>query len=545
MVGLKTGSTAALRRNLAAVIDREAGPLFGIVLNAANKAGRDSAMKDALERNMHMTEAPIWTAGQLSKALDTDEDTFERFRSVSIQRVSVDPNTVTSGSLFIHRRIRDDETTTVDQAQGIVEATKRGASLVITDLSLSELPVDVPAVLVPNRGAALRSLAREARARFKGTVVGITGSYGKTTTKDMLVHSLSKFGRSYGTLGNYNELDGVMMTVASIPQDCGFAAIEICSTHLGSLRPKAREVRPDISILTTIGHSHIGNYSSRYDIFRDKFDIFSDMSGPKVALIGRDALDLDSAHDNLAKSLTSRIITVGRTGMDDIQLVDVRLEPGKSHARYRVQDRVMEVTIAQPGIQFVVAAQFALGVGLAKGCDLDVIAESFASYRPASNQRGARWKINVGGRGGIVEVIDDSQNSAPESIRSLLDYTKIRKSHKKILVFADMLELGEHTDRLHDSVLTDIKDAQLDLFVGVGEQAKRLSTELKPHVFAVAFDDSLQAARYLFKELKGGELVILKGSGRMNLRQVLLRLSTAGHRSRIEDNWFIEQVVAT
>jgi UDP-N-acetylmuramoyl-tripeptide--D-alanyl-D-alanine ligase len=502
-------------------------------------------MTDALERNITVGGTPIWTVAQLSKALGMDETALEQFGTLPIERVDVDPNTCAPGSLFLHRRIRDEEMESMDQAQGIVEAVKRGASLVITDLPRSGLPADIPAVLVPDRSAALRELARDARARFKGTVIGITGSYGKTTTKDMLVHSLSGFGKSYGTLGNYNELDGVMMTIASIPQDCRFAAIEICSTHLGSLRPKAREVRPDISILTTIGHSHIGNYPSRYDIFRDKFDIFSDMSGPKVALIGREALDLDSAHDNLAKSLTSRIITIGRTGKDDVQLVDVRLEPGKSHATYRVQDRVMEVTIARPGIQFAVAAQFALGVGLAEGCDLDVIANSLASYRPASNQRGARWKVNVGGRGGIVEVMDDSQNSAPESIRSLLEYTKIRKPKKKILVFGDMLELGEHADSLHDSVLPDIKNAGLDLFVGVGEQASRMSVALKNHVPSVAFDDSLQAVKYLFRELKGGELIVLKGSGRINLRQILLRLSMAAHRSRVEEDWFIEQSDAT
>lgn len=457
-----------------------------------------------------------------------------------IDRVDVDPAPCRLNSLYVPRLPHRDDIDPPDQVAEGREALEKGASIVLTEAPAQAFPEGAPIVRVPDRGAALSRLARVGRDRFEGRMVGITGSIGKTSTKALLHHVLSHFGPAEMTRGNYNGINGVRMMLASLSPHARFAVTEVSSAFPGSLPSKLPDVDPDIAILTTIGHSHLGNFADRHAILEDKIALLDALGGERIALVGEDVIALDRAGRNQLAARDVRLVPVGTSEGCAARLLDVTPGWDATHATIRAGGRDHRVVLPVPGRAHAVAALFVLATVAEMGLDVAFAAEVMAGYEPPGTQRGARWRVNVANRGRIVEVIDDSQNAAPESVRELADYLAMRRPARTVLVLGDMLELGAQGPDLHLGLAPDLRRAGIDELVTVGPLAGALGETLESEMAVSRHATPHEAARHLFDTLRGGELVALKASGDVGLRTVLLRLCPAAQRARASRFWRVE-----
>ena len=490
-------------------------------------------------------KARLWDYGGLCHDLGISPADPPPARPVFIDRVDVDAEYCRPNSLFVPRMPHRDEIEPPDQPVEVPAALERGASLALTDLPPGSFAAQAPVIYVPDRHAALLRLARAGRDRFTGRMIAITGSVGKTTTKALLHHVLAHVGPAEMSRGNYNGINGVAITLASLSPAARYCVTEISSAFPGSLPSKLPHLEPDVALLTTIGHSHLGNFPDRAAILRDKFHLIEALQGDGIAIFGEDVIALDRQHDNLIAGRDLSWMSVGRASWCDVQLLEAETSLDDVRAVVRVGGRRHAVYLPVPGQAHAVAACHVLACVHALGLDVAQAVDCLAGYAAPGNQRGARWRVNVGNRGAIVEVIDDSQNAAPESVAELMSYLALRRNGRKVLVMADMLELGDHSAALHGDLLPGLIEAGVDELVAVGPFTGQLADRLQGRIAVSKHDTPLMAARHLFATLKGGELVALKGSGDWELREVLRRLSPAAHRTRAGRNWRIEHDAPT
>lgn len=480
-----------------------------------------------------------WTFNTIADELDLVKKPNAALAEAIIERVDIDVRHCSRGSLYIPRGSKIGNVK-MENRDYINKALERGASMVLTSLDRSIFPTDAPVVQVNNVVAAAKKLADSARSRYQGKIFGITGSVGKTTTKDMMNHALSYCGDIYATRGNYNETDGVLMTLASMPEDVQYSLIEVCSTKPNSVPKKATHVKPHIGMVTVIGHSHGAKYPSRYDILRDKVAMFDYLVGDRVAIVGRSVLDFDEANESLiAQKSIETLITVGQRKDDTVQLIGAELGALETKVRMLVDGKPISVRVPAAGRQFVDAAMFTMAGAHALGLDLLDIAENISTLERGP-RRGERLKVNVQNSKKTVEIIDDAQNSAPDSVRALLELVQLRSPKRKVLVFGDMMELGDDAPQMHESLVQDVLEAGIDVAILVGPMAALMAPMLKDKVevhLIKTTDDLVKKVRGL---VENGDLIVIKGSGGLKLERLLPALAPRSARQKVGNNWVIE-----
>lgn len=432
-----------------------------------------------------------------------------------------------------------------DQARLIKRALFDGAVAAITDEDLSNLPSYAPIFRCENRKKLLRRMAKMGRARVKGQCIAITGSYGKTTTREFIAQMLSFFMPTESTNGNQNHNNGIAITLASVPQHAQDLVLEVSSWRPGTIKRNVREAAPDIGILTTVADSHLRNFDDIQALLREKASLLEACSGAYPGLVGRPALDLDQEGDGTVfSSVPGGYLSVGREERDDIQLVKMTdLDHGKMHMSVRVLSETVETVLPVNGIAAATAATFALCLAHVKGIPLGDAARALSCYREIGLQRGARYRINPKREKITYEVIEDAQNATPPTVRSLLDSVADRDPRRKVLVLGDMLDLGEDEVEKHLELAPDIEEAGIGLLVTVGPLASKLKTVLADRVKVVAYNNLESAKKKLRPLLKHGDLVLLKGTGYMKIDTLRQTFSNADRQHLIRSAWQIEESV--
>ncbi|WP_282027061.1 enolase C-terminal domain-like protein [Limimaricola cinnabarinus] len=473
--------------------------------------------------------------------LGLEIESNEAMRRAIIERVDIDANNAGPASLFLPRGSKTAKSRLQDPADQVRRALGRGVALALTTEDRSRFAPEAPVIQVANLIETARRLAEIGRSRFGGTLLGITGSVGKTTTKDMMNHAFSFFGPTYATRGNYNEIDGVLMTLAALPPEARYALIEVCSTKPDSVPAKARFVQPHIGMVTVIGHSHGANYPSRYDILRDKLAMLDDLTGPRIAVLGRSVVEYDAAEENLlAGKSVDHLITVGQEKGDTVRLRDAELTGQETRVSVELDGRDYRIVVPFAGRQYVDAALFTMAGAYAMDIDLKQVAEVISATE-TGHRRGERIRVAVKDREDVVEVIDDAQNAAPESVRALLELVSLRDPGRRVLVFGDMLELGDEAEAMHDSLAEDIRAAGINVLVTVGPLAGRVAAPLKGGMEVHQFDTTDAALKKIRQIIRHGDLVALKGSGGLQLERILPVLAPQGRRNRAKAGWSVEQ----
>lgn len=442
-------------------------------------------------------------AAEVSRAVDGQ---LSADGNIIIRSVSTDTRSLEPGSLFV--AIRGER---FDGHDYIREALDKGAALVIAEKGAS-IPGDVPAVRVENSVEALGKLAGYHRSRFRIPVIAVTGSVGKTSTKEMIAATLSAGLKVHKTKGNFNNEIGLPLSVLELDDSHQAAVFEMGMRGFGEIDYLARIVKPDIAVITNIGISHIERLGSRQNILKAKLEVIRGMTDDGVVILNGD----DELLSGLRGLLSQKTIFYGMDETCDVRASDL-LSRGEEGISFFAQRQAWEhrFFVPVPGIHNVQNALAAISVALTLNLDGETIEKGLLSYS------GDRMRMNIAEMDGI-KVINDAYNAAPASVSSALKVlTEIGANRRKWAVLGDMLELGDWAEDAHREIGMQVAESGIDYLVAIGDLARWYVEGALDHGMPLEntrlFQNAQDAQSYLSQRIARGDVMLFKGSRRMNL----------------------------
>ena len=423
--------------------------------------------------------------------------------------ISIDTRTLQPGDAFF--AIRGE---TMDGHDFATAAMKAGAGvLVVAEGKLPALGrLTAPMIVVPDVLAALEKAGVAARARTRAKIIAVTGSAGKTTTKEALRCALSSVGKVHASDKSFNNHWGVPLTLARMPADCDYAIFEIGMNHEGEIRPLVKMVRPHIAIVTLIAAAHLGHFESLDDIARAKAEIFEGVVPGGAALINRDDPRW-ALLGRMAKAAgVARIAGFGEHAKAAFRLTNLALHADHSLISARIGAKDFNARIGAPGRHMVQNVLAVLGAVHLAGADVGKAAEALAGLS-AEPGRGKRHLLKH--PEGEITLIDESYNANPASMEAaiaLLDATPVSGGGRRIAVLGDMLELGSHSVRLHTALAGPLAGARTDMIFLAGPEMKSLAEALPDDLPTEyrACTDELKPV--VIDALRPGDVVMVKSS---------------------------------
>ena len=453
----------------------------------------------------------LWTSDEIAAA--TDGTAQGRFEATG---VTFDSREVAPGDLFVAM-----PGTIHDGHEFVEQAISAGAA----GLILSKA-IDYPHVLVADVAKALQDLGRASRDRSRATIIGVTGSVGKTSTKEALYAALDRWkpGRVHRSVKSYNNHTGVPLSLARMPRDAEYAVLEMGMNNKGEIATLTRLVRPHVALVTAIAPAHIENLGSEEAIADAKAEIFEGLEPDGIAIIPNDTPHRDRLV-RAARRHADRIVTFGSGDADVHALHAVSADNGGSLITAALLDSAVTFTISQRGEHWVSNALAVLAAIEAVGGDIGLAGLALADLGGLAG-RGKRYQVSVDG--GEALLIDESYNANPASmaatLKSLGSESEVRR---RIAVLGPMRELGEHGESLHAGLAPSIIAAHVDQLVLVGADMRPLEYALDGQVPVTRVDDAGAAADALSRMLRPGDAVLVKASNSVGLSRVIERLTKA------------------
>jgi UDP-N-acetylmuramoyl-tripeptide--D-alanyl-D-alanine ligase len=423
--------------------------------------------------------------------------------------MSIDTRTIQPGDLFI--ALIGETGDGHDHAESAIDAGAAGAML------HRDIPTIANRLIVDDTLAALTRLGAFARARFAGRVVAITGSVGKTTTKEMLRLALSAFAPTHAAVASYNNHWGVPLTLARTPRDATFCVIEIGMNHAGEIAPLARLARPHVAIITTVEAAHIGYFGGMEAIAEEKSTILRGLEPDGVA-----ALSLDSPWFPLlrARAASHRVVTFGVAPTANARLIRLEQEARCSRLLADIEGQEIRLRLNAPGRHMAMNAIGALATIAALGLDLGTAAHALETFVPLVG-RGAHRRLDL--PDGPVLLLDESYNANGASMRAALDVLRLQPAARRIAILGDMLELGDAGPAEHAALAADaIRSA--DLVFTCGPLMRRLFDALPTPMRGDHAKDSQALAPIAANALAPGDAVLVKGSLGSKMKAVVTAL---------------------
>ncbi|HYD99033.1 MAG TPA: UDP-N-acetylmuramoylalanyl-D-glutamyl-2,6-diaminopimelate--D-alanyl-D-alanine ligase [Alphaproteobacteria bacterium] len=432
--------------------------------------------------------------------------------------VSIDSRTVQPGDLFIALQGPN-----FDGHDFVAGALAAGAAAAMVHRDIPGLPADAPLLRVADTFAALQDLGRVARLRGRARVVAVTGSVGKTTTKEMLRLALGAQGATHAAVGSFNNHWGVPLTLARMPEDSRYAVFEVGMNHAGEIAELTRQVRPDVAIVTTVDAVHLGHFSSVEAIADAKAEIVLGQDSAGTAILPRDNPHFPRL---LAAARTQGVGTVRSFGAaeGDARLLGVEPDEDGSRVRAEVLGRTVEYRLPLPGRHHALNSLAALLAVAAAGADVQAAADALAGMAPLKG-RGLRRRLNL--PGGQVLLIDESYNASPVAVAAaltVLGQAPVGQAGRRIAVLGDMLELGRDTVSLHRGLSKPFSEAGIDLLFACGPAMRALYDAVPPGNRGAHAPDSAALAPLVAAALRPGDAVMVKGSLGSRMAQVVAAL---------------------
>ena len=429
--------------------------------------------------------------------------------------VSIDSRTTRPGDLFVAL-----VSETGDGHDHVAAALARGAAGAMVHRLPDGVADDARLLQVGDTLAGLHALGAYGRARFQGRVVAVTGSVGKTTTKEMLRTALLGFGRTWAAEASHNNHWGVPLTLARLPPRHDFCVVEIGMNHAGEIAPLARLARPDVAVITAVAAAHIGLLGSLKAIAREKAAVAEGLAPGGVLVMPGDA-------PMLAGFVTRADVVLRRFGTE--AAADCRLLRSDSDAVHNkvavaVDGEAVAFTLAAPGAHMAMNAAAVLAVARALGLSATLAAKALEGFAPGSG-RGERRRVTV--RGGTATLLDESYNASSASIRAALAVLSLQGATRRLAVLGDMRELGEHGAAEHAGLAPDIA-AHADLLYTCGPLMRLLHDAVAPHLRGAHAEDSAALAPLVAASLRHGDAILVKGSLGSRMRVVVETLEGAG-----------------
>ena len=451
------------------------------------------------------TQTPLWTSEEVAVAthgrLTPDISTWHA------SGVSIDSRTCKPGDLFV--AISGDQ---FDGHDFIAQAFDAGASSALVSRTPDGIDANAPLVIVDDCMEALEALGRAARDRTRAAVIAVTGSVGKTGTKDALNLAFGALGTTHATQGNLNNHIGVPLTLARLPRDTDFAIIEMGMNHPGEITELSKLARPDVAIITTIAAVHLEFFDSIAEIADAKAEIFDGMSPGGIAILNRDNVYFAILASRAWAHGLEHVVGFGAHPEADSQLSACTLNGDGSDVTARIDDRIVRYSLNVPGRHWIHNTLAVLASVHALGGDIDCAAAALRKLE-APKGRGARIDILIDG--GTLTVIDDSYNASPASMRAaiaVLAGMPPKAGGRRIAVLGDMLELGETAPRLHAALARDLEASNIDLVFSAGPNMASLDAALPAAMRGAHAVDSDALAATLTDSVHSGDIVMVKGS---------------------------------
>lgn len=457
---------------------------------------KDGAGASHRKKDMHFTlrEIEQATSGELygADAVVTD--------------VTIDSREAKAGSLYI--AIRGDR---FDGHDFCAAAVENGAAAVVCERAPQ---VKIPYILVESTRQAFLDIAGAYRQSLPHVkVVGLTGSVGKTTTKEMTYAVLNERYKTLKTEGNFNNEIGMPKTLLRLTSDTQAAVIEMGMNHFGEIERMTRSCRPDVGIITNIGVSHIEFLGSRDGILRAKTEILKGMRPQSVLILNGDD-DKLWAFQNPDYKLLYFAIDNARA---DVRATDITEANGSTSFTVRFDGQTQRVTVPAVGRHHVYDALAAFCAGLTLSVSPDQIAKGLLNYAPAGMRQRMR---TVAG----ITVIEDCYNASPDSQQAALEVLASLPAKRKIAVLGDMLELGDYTETAHRAVGAYAAKTKPDQLFCFGEASQYIADAAKDTVLTRHFTDKSELYRALSDTLRVGDAVLFKASRGMALEEVMEKL---------------------
>lgn len=417
---------------------------------------------------------------------------------------SIDSRTMAPGDLFFALRGPQN-----DGHDYVDAALAKGAVGAVVDHALGQPSL----MVVDDTLAALQKLAAWARRRWGGKVVGVTGSAGKTTTKDTIAHLLGVERRTGKTIGNFNNQFGLPLSILRLPDESEVAVLEMGMNHAGEIRALAQIARPDAGVVTNVGYAHVEAFGSIEGVALAKRELIEELPPDGVAVLNAD----DSRVAAFREVHRGPVVTFGLAEAADVRADDV--EFGKETVRFSHRGVAFESPlVGRHGISNVLAG---MAVAETFGIAAERLRDAVRSLAPGK-MRGERLEHNG------VTIWNDAYNSNPEAARAMLDVLRETPAQRRIAVLGEMLELGQSTEPLHREVGKYLTEQGVDVLLGVRGAARFMVEEAVRSGLsdgaAYFFEDPGAAGDFLRGMLRPGDAVLFKGSRGVKVERALERV---------------------
>ena len=381
--------------------------------------------------------------------------------------VSIDTRTLQKGDLFIALKAQR------DGHDFIAQAFSKGAAAAMASYLPDSIDETAALLLVDDVQRALEALGSAARDRSQARIMAVTGSVGKTSTKDMLHAILARQGKTHSSIASYNNQWGVPLTLARMPADTEFGIFEVGMNHPGEIAPLARQVRPHVVIITTVSEAHLEAFDNIEGIAREKASIMEGLEPDGSSILNAD-IAMAGVLGEAAHALGCSPVWFG----SDSQFACViksEIENNVTRVQARVAKERVTFSLQTLGQHFVTNALGALASVAALGGDVQRAAADLSFWRPGEG-RGAR--INIQAAFGTFEIIDDSYNANPASMAAALDVLALSKAKRRIAILGDMRELGPNAPTIHADLSNLQAFENVDLVHTVGPHMEGLYLKL-------------------------------------------------------------------
>jgi len=452
-----------------------------------------------------MTSRPLWSMDAMTAAMQARA---EGPLPASATGISIDSRTLSPGEAFfaIEGENRDGHAF-------VSSALERGAAVaVVTDAKREDMPQAAPLLIVADVLQGLRDLARAARARSPAKVIGVTGSVGKTSSKEALRLALSPEGETHASAASYNNHWGVPLSLARCPESARFAVFELGMNHAGEISPLTRLVRPHVAIITTIEPVHLEFFDSLDAIADAKGEIFEGVEPGGAAVVNRDIPQYERLAARARHVGVENVVGFGAHSDAEARLIKCTLHPSCSVVEARILGTEVAYKLGAPGRHLVMNSLAVLAAAALADADLALAALALAQLKPATG-RGSRIPLEL--PGGPALLIDESYNANPASMRAaleLLGQASVGPRGRRIAVLGDMLELGESASDLHRGLTEPISNNAVDLVFCSGPLMRSLWEALPSGQRGGYAETSAALESEVLAAIRAGDAVMIKGS---------------------------------
>jgi UDP-N-acetylmuramoyl-tripeptide--D-alanyl-D-alanine ligase len=461
---------------------------------------------------------PLWTAQALARAARG------RLQGVvfdAVSGISIDTRTLAPGEAFF--AIKGDR---LDGHDFVEAALAKGAALAVVDeASAGKFAGDTRLLIVNETLQAMRDVANAARARSAAKIVAVTGSAGKTGTKEALKLALSPSGETHASSASFNNHWGVPLSLSRLSQESKFGVFEIGMNHAGEITPLVKLVRPHVAIITTIEPVHLEYFSGIEAIADAKAEIFLGLEPGGVAVLNRDNGQYSRLEAAAKAAKVSRIVSFGEASSCEARVIELALQEDSSTVHAEILGEKLMYKLGAPGKHLVMNSLAVLAAAKLAGADLAKAAIALGNLVPPAG-RGRRVPLRLPGGDGLL--IDESYNANPASMRAAIEVlarAPVGKQGRRIAVLGDMLELGAEAQQRHAELAQSLNAGKIDLVLCSGPLMHSL-WEALPSGMRGGYAESAEALEpQVISALHGGDAVMVKGSNASGMGRIVKSLN--------------------